>query len=116
MPSTLTYEEACKQATTDQGLDPVVDFLSRGDFPVTVDQTGGFCMCAAVYTRDRTAWVWISTEWEDDENGERVYLLGYYRDDSEGMELDDGGGVDYAAFPLGAEMTRWILDHMEMTR
>lgn len=45
----MTYEEACVAAATDQGLDPIVAALEAAGVPVSVEQTGGFCMVAYVY-------------------------------------------------------------------
>jgi len=38
------YSEACKQATTNQGLDPVVERLTAEKIVHVVEQTGGFTM------------------------------------------------------------------------
>lgn len=45
-----TYDERCAYATTQQGLDPVVEALAG--FGVEVEQTGGFTMVAVVTTGD----------------------------------------------------------------
>jgi hypothetical protein len=97
----VNYHEACKQATTDQGLDPVVDFLSRADLPVTVDQTGGFCMVAAVYSKDRSHWVWVTDDGEYF-GDQPLYHLGYYTEEYEEP-------VAEWQLPLGNDMTDWIV-------
>lgn len=43
-----SYADACANATSAQGLDPVIDALTLAGVPVEVWQTGGFCMVAAV--------------------------------------------------------------------
>lgn len=48
----MSYADACRKATTDQGLDPIVDVLTALEIPITVDQTGGFTMVARVQLRD----------------------------------------------------------------
>lgn len=42
------YEAACRNATTNQGLDPIVALLAAEGLPCEVEQTGGFCMVAYV--------------------------------------------------------------------
>lgn len=48
-----SYEARCAYATTNQGLDPVVERLTAEGFPVEVEQTGGFCMVAVVTMGER---------------------------------------------------------------
>lgn len=46
------YDEACKNATTRQGLDPLVARLESENIVGYVEQTGGFCMVMYVRTDD----------------------------------------------------------------
>ena len=62
------YDLACRQAATDQGLDPALDALRGAGLPVTVEQTGGFCMVLAVYAEDRR-YVMVTTQAEYDGDG-----------------------------------------------
>lgn len=80
----IDYDEACKRAATDQGLDPVVAYLSEQRLPVTIEQTGGFCMVAAVYSESGN-YAWISaSETESD-----TYLLGIYDRDGEDVGIEN---------------------------
>lgn len=86
MTSELSYEEAVAQATTDQGLDPVIAAL-RAEFPnVEAEQTGGFVMVATVRCADG-GWVGI-TESDADEFLVVGYLYGEGED--EGNVIADG--------------------------
>lgn len=42
----MGYDEACKAAATQQGLDPITERLTAERIDVNVEQTGGFCMVA----------------------------------------------------------------------
>jgi hypothetical protein len=46
------YSARVEHATTDQGLRPVLDALSRAGVPHSADQTGGFCMCVNIPLRE----------------------------------------------------------------
>lgn len=43
-----SYDKACENAATGQGLDPMTERLTREGIAHRVDQTGGFCMVIAV--------------------------------------------------------------------
>lgn len=68
----MTYDEACRKATTDQGLDPVIAALTAADIDHTVEQTGGFTMVVTVKAPTGTFGI-------TDDGG---YLLGFYPGDS----------------------------------
>ena len=56
----------CKEATTAQGLDPVVEVLTAAGHKVVVEQTGGFTMVATVYGEDGE---YVAITCEGDETG-----------------------------------------------
>jgi hypothetical protein len=74
------YDAACKQATTSQGLDPVVARLEAERLVVDVEQTGGFTMVATVKVPAGT--VGITADSDDD----RPYLVAFYP----GQDWDQG--------------------------
>jgi ribosomal protein L21E len=77
------YEAACKRATTNQGLDPVVAVLKGDGIKVVVDQTGGFTMVASVY--HGKTWFGIT---QGDDDG---YLVCFYEDEeADGKIVADG--------------------------
>jgi hypothetical protein len=86
----MNYEAACKQATTDQGLDPILAVFTDEGLPIALEQTGGFTMVAYTYLngRDMTAGAFGMTF----ESGE--YMLCSYRD-----EEDEGAIVTTHADP-----------------
>jgi len=56
----MTYEQACKQAATNQLLDPITDVLSAAGIPHEVEQTGGFVMLVCVpITEDGRQHLWL---------------------------------------------------------
>jgi hypothetical protein len=83
------YEAACREATTNQGLDPVVEALTAMGIPHAVEQTGGFTMAVTVkfhraigggdgtfaITCDVTYLLgfYAGTTWEDGEHEDAVY-------------------------------------------
>lgn len=76
----MDYEQACKQAATDQGLDPITDELARAGIPHTVDQTGGFVMCINVpLVEGGRQWLYLTSP-DDDGNGQPLILIGRYWD------------------------------------
>ncbi len=48
------YAERCKVATQEQGIDVLVDALNDIGIKATVEQTGGFTMCAYVEINSKT--------------------------------------------------------------
>jgi hypothetical protein len=44
----MNYEEKCKAASKEQGIDPIVDALLDLGIKATSEQTGGFTICAYV--------------------------------------------------------------------
>lgn len=48
----MNYQDACIDAATRQGLDPLTDELQRTQVPHRVEQTGGFTMVVVVPVRD----------------------------------------------------------------
>jgi hypothetical protein len=66
----MDYDEQCKAATTDQGLDPVIEALTAAGIPHALEQTGGFTMAVTVEAPSGTFAVT-----KDD-----GYMLGHYPD------------------------------------
>lgn len=66
------YEERCYRAAEGQGLSTPLTRLAGAGYSVTVDQTGGFCMCLRVNATQvpaenrrgipDTAYVWVTNE------------------------------------------------------
>jgi hypothetical protein len=56
----MSFERAFAEATTEQGLDAVVDALGAAGIPVVVEQTGGHRMVATVHYTDRSGWLGIT--------------------------------------------------------
>ncbi|MBM3661165.1 MAG: hypothetical protein FJW95_16905 [Actinobacteria bacterium] len=92
-----TYEEACAFATTRQGLDPIVAAIAAAGIPVTVNQTGGFCMCVRVEHPTAAASVWVTVDqgdyndarYGDDDDWQPApdtFLACVYPDDEDGGE------------------------------
>jgi hypothetical protein len=78
-----SYEEVCKSAATDQGLDPITAHLRKLGIPVVVEQTGGFCMVATVYLNDgHTEYIGITPGEYNDEKKYRpgTWLVCFYPD------------------------------------
>jgi hypothetical protein len=76
------YDEACREATTRQGLDPVIAALAAARIPHAVEQTGGFTMVVTIPSRQPSnpgTWAIIC---------DVVYLLGFYA----GTTWEDGEG------------------------
>jgi hypothetical protein len=46
--TSTTYEFACQNAATDQGLDPIMSTLAAAGVEYSLDQTGGYCMAVSV--------------------------------------------------------------------
>ena len=81
----MDYAEACKEATTFQGLDPVIAALAKEGVDVVVEQTGGFTMVATVYlTDDHSARLGIT-----EERDSRYLLCAYPEPDSDGEIVYD---------------------------
>lgn len=51
----MNYDEACTEATTDQGLDQVIKALEDAGISPGLEQTGGFCMVVTV-AHDNGTW------------------------------------------------------------
>lgn len=98
-----TYEAACRRATTDQGLDPVVAYLTEQGIQHTVDQTGGFTMVVFCRRPGTERSVGITSSDED-----RGYLVGGYVgenwEEEGGVELADGVAVT----DLPALISEWF--------
>lgn len=66
------YTQACEDAATRQGLDPITDALRAAGIPHVVDQTGGFTMCVHVpLDEGDTSYLYLT----DDQGG---VLIGRY--------------------------------------
>ena len=68
-----TYEQACRAAATEQGLDPVTEALAAAGIPAEVEQTGGMTMVVVVEVVDGV--VGITADGEDDS---APYLVVHY--------------------------------------
>ena len=51
----MNYEATCREATTLQGLDDVVEHLRATGYVVEVEQTGGFTMVPTIYLDEKHA-------------------------------------------------------------
>lgn len=58
MAMTDNYAQRVEQATTEQGLRPIMDALTAENIPFTVEQTGGFCMVGFTELPDGELIVW----------------------------------------------------------
>jgi hypothetical protein len=65
----MTYEDRCKWAATNQGLDPIVERLTAEGIDHEVEQTGGFTMVVTVAVPSGTVAVTADTE---------GYAMGFY--------------------------------------
>jgi len=72
----MDYQAACEYATEEQGLNPALEALEAAGVPVSVDQTGGFCMCVRVQGEDPKIYVWVTAS--DIEAG--LFIASLYRD------------------------------------
>lgn len=70
------YAEACKRATTNQGLDPMVERLREEGLGFEVEQTGGFTMVIVVSVNNTDQGTYGITC--DGEDPERPWLLAWY--------------------------------------
>jgi hypothetical protein len=84
------YERRCREATTAQGLDPVVAALTAAGIQHAVEQTGGMTMVLTVPT-GATSFLGV-TRAEDDADEDR-YLVGEYPT----LDWEDGDCVYEAA-------------------
>jgi hypothetical protein len=86
------YNAACREATTAQGLDPVVEALEDEGIDYRVDQTGGWTMVVVVPLADG-AWLGIN---EDGVPGDGWFVCHYMgEEDAEGEEVTRDGGVEH---------------------
>jgi len=84
----MSYEEACRRAATDQGLDPIVAELAAAGITHHVEQTGGFTMVAVVpLFTTRGAWVGITS------GDPGWFVVGYDSDEDEGTVVAESGGL-----------------------
>ena len=129
----MTYEEACIEATTHQGLDPIVDTLRAAGIPHAVDQTGGFCMVVNVPLNEGgTSYLYlVDAAYQYGEPwgaaGEGVAGSRYWmcNDDlscagqCEGVDIVDGGedGIFYGAtsFPM-CDLVMYVRQHIADNR
>lgn len=94
------YAAACKRATTDQGLDPIVERLTAEGFGPDVDQTGGFTMCVRVDRPDDGWYAYVTSgEYTYGEDAGSWAIFAYADDydhaaGSEGVELTPNGAAD----------------------
>lgn len=76
----MNYDDACRKATTDQGLDPVLAALRAADIDHGLEQTGGFTMVVTVLAPNGTFAI----------TNDGGYLLGYYPGDTWENSYDGG--------------------------
>ncbi len=86
------YDQACKQAATNQGLDPIGALLTEAGIPWNLEQTGGFVMVINVDHVDETFYLWITSSGTEEAP---LALVGMY-DASDGELLGDSEGNDEA--------------------
>lgn len=86
------YEAACKRATTDQGLDPVLAVLAEAGITAQSEQTGGFTMVVMVHAPDG-AYLGITAS----ESSPGRYTVCLYQTDNDGALLSESVGVDALA-------------------
>jgi hypothetical protein len=86
----MDYEERCRAATTDQGLDPVVAALTAAGIPHTVEQTGGMTMVLTVPTGP-TSFLGVTLSESDHDDGYPSYFVCEYPtlDWEDGETLND---------------------------
>jgi hypothetical protein len=82
----VSYEDAVRKATTDQGLDPVIAALTAADIDHAVEQTGGFTMVVTVKAPDGTFAI----------TNDGGYLLGYYPGDLWEHSYEGRDGATYS--------------------
>lgn len=80
----MDYAIACAQATTSQGLDPVVQTLTEREITHGIAQTGGFCMVVTV-PHDSGIWGVIN-------EGEH-YLAAWYSGDAWENSGEEGASL-----------------------
>lgn len=97
---TNSYEETCRMAATEQGLDPAVEVLKAAGVDVVVEQTGGFCMVAKVYG-PVDSWVgitaadfWQPSEEEDDAQPPSYLVCFYSDEEDEGTVVAEDATLD----------------------
>lgn len=83
-----TYEEECRAATAEQGLDPIIAALGAANLKCHVEQTGGYCMVVTVLRGSAIFGITPSEVGSAD----RPWLLVYYPT-TEDWESGDGGTI-----------------------
>jgi hypothetical protein len=101
------YDDACRAAATDQGLDPLRAALDAAGIRHELEQTGGFCMTVGVYRHD-LRYLWATEVGVYEPDREYRYLVCEY-DEQTGEQLDtlaDGVTTDQAVGVIDAWLTR----------
>lgn len=98
-PDPTGYLAACQNATTAQGLDPVVAALTRAGYSVQVEQTGGFTMVAVTDAADPAHGIVAITD--DGTPGEPRYMVGAYMGDTWNTGESDDVPTRYADDVVG---------------
>lgn len=97
------YEQRCRDATTAQGLDPIVEVIRDAGIPVSVDQTGGFCMCVRVdLVEGNSQFLWLTVNDGDVYEGDVV--IGRYWDCGDNIRANDAVECDAWCTPPDAEV------------
>lgn len=78
------YDAACRKATTDQGLDPVIEALRAAGIPHELEQSGGYTMVVTVKVSEGMYAI----------TNDGGFLLGHYPGDS--LYGVDEGDVMYS--------------------
>lgn len=82
----MGYAEAVTQATTEQGLDPVIKALEDAGVPVSVEQTGGMVMVVYSYVDpDDADTARVGVTFEDG-----YLIVGYQDAEDEGTIIAQG--------------------------
>lgn len=93
----MSYAEACAQAATDQGLDPMIARLTAEGITHEVAQTGGMCMVIEIRLGEQDYPLLGVTLGDDMEDSNRWLVIRYDDvDDCEGSVLGDEVPIDVA--------------------
>lgn len=97
----MDYEARCREAATEQGLDPVIATLTAAGLLARAEQTGGFTMVACVYEPARPhhyVGITLETSYYDERDGTETnrYLVAGYGPDGwqDGETLSEDALLD----------------------
>lgn len=93
----ISYADACAQAATDQGLDPMIARLTAEGITHEVAQTGGMCMVIEIRLGEQDYPLLGVTLGDDMEDSNRWLVIRYADiDDCEGDVIGDEVPADEA--------------------